>query len=76
MMYLIIKETHYDNIENSYDIADFTQFGNIATEKLQGYILINQDKDVTYSIVKYESPFGFKVNNTDDKFREVSALGE
>jgi hypothetical protein len=60
MMYLIIKETHYDNIENSYDIADFTQFGNIATEKLQGYILINQDKDVTYSIVKYDSPFGFK----------------
>ena len=22
-MFLIIKETHYDNIENSYDIADF-----------------------------------------------------
>ena len=22
-MHLIIKETHYDNIENSYDIADF-----------------------------------------------------
>ena len=60
MMYLIIKETHYDNIENSYDIADVTQFGNIATDKLQGYILINQDKDVTYSIVKYESPFDFK----------------
>ena len=39
----------------------------IATEKLQGYLLINQDKDVTYSIVKYESPFLFKVNNTDDK---------
>ena len=75
-MHLIIKETHYDNIENSYDIADFHTDDNIATEKLQGYILINQDKDVTYSIVKYESPFGFKVNNTDDKFREVSALGD
>jgi hypothetical protein len=60
MLYLIIKETHYDNIENSYDIADFTQFGNIATDKLQGYILINQDKDITYSIVKYESPFDSK----------------
>ena len=56
-MHLIIKETHYDNIENSYDIADFHNNDNIATEKLQGYILINQDKDVTYSIVKYESPF-------------------
>ena len=58
-MHLIIKETHYDNIENSYDIADFhTDPTMIATEKLQGYLLINQDKDVTYSIVKYESPFG------------------
>jgi len=75
-MHLIIKETHYHNIENSYDIADFHTDNNIATEKLQGYLLINQDKDVTYSIVKYESPFLFKVNNTDDKFREVSALGE
>ena len=75
-MFLIIKETHYDNIENSYDIADFHNDPTISTEKLQGYILINQDKDVTYSIVKYESPFLFKVNNTDDKFRKVSALGE
>ena len=75
-MYLIIKETHYDNIENSFDIADFHTNDMIATEKLQGYILINQDKDVTYSIVKYDSPFTFKVNNTDDKFREVSALGD
>ena len=75
-MHLIIKETHYDNIENSYDIADFHTDDNIANEKLHGYLLINQDKDVTYSIVKYESPFLFKVNNTDDKFREVSALGD
>ena len=75
-MHLIVKETHYDNIENSYDIADFHTNDMIATEKLQGYILINQDKDVTYSIVKYDSPFTFKVNNTDDKFREVSALGD
>ena len=75
-MHLIIKETHYDNIENSYDIADFHTDDMIATEKLQGYLLINQDKDVTYSIVKYDSPFTFKVNNTDNKFREVSALGD
>ena len=75
-MHLIIKETHYNNLENSFDIADFHTDDMIATEKLQGYILINQDKNITYSIVKYESPFGFKVNNTDDKFREVSALGD
>ena len=64
-MYLIIKETHYDNIENSYDIADFHTDTTISTEKLQGYILINQDKNVTYSIVKYESPFGFKKVDDD-----------
>jgi len=64
-MHLIIKETHYDNIENSYDIADFHTDNNIATEKLHGYILINQDKDVTYSIVKYESPFLFKIKNKE-----------
>ena len=75
-MHLIVKETHYDNLENSFDIADFHNNDNIATEKLQGYILINQDKDITYSIVKYDSPFNLKVNNTDDKFREVSALGD
>jgi hypothetical protein len=75
-MHLIVKETYYDNIENSFNIADFHTNDNIATEKLQGYILINQDKDVTYSIVKYDSPFTFKVNNTDNKFREVSALGD
>ena len=75
-MHLIIKETHYDNIENSYDIADFHTHDMRANEKLQGYLLINQDKDVTYSIVKYESPFLFKVKDTDDKFREVSALGD
>ncbi len=62
-MFLIIKETHYDNIENAYDIADFHTDPTISTEKLQGYLLINQDKDVTYSIVKYESPFLFKIKN-------------
>ena len=29
---------------------------NKANDMVQGYNLINKDKDTTYSIVKYESP--------------------
>ena len=57
MQYLIIKETHYDNIDNSFDIVDFTKYGNKADDMLQGYKLINKDKNTIYSIIKYESEF-------------------
>ena len=56
MMYLILRETHYEGIDNSYDIVDFTNDHAKAVEKLQGYVLINDRKDRTYSILKYESP--------------------
>ena len=57
MQYLIIKETHYDNIDNNFDIVDFTKYGNKADDMLQGYKLINKDKNTIYSIIKYESEF-------------------
>ncbi len=56
MMYLIIEETHYDNIDNSYIIEDTTNDYNKAIDMLQGYKLINKREDRTYSILKYESP--------------------
>ena len=56
MMYLIIEETHYDNIDNSYVIEDTTNDYNKAIDMLQGYKLINKRKDRTYSILKYDSP--------------------
>ena len=56
MMYLILRETHYEGIDNSYDIEDFTKDHAKAVEKLQGYKLINDNKDRTYTIIKYESP--------------------
>ena len=56
MMYLILRETHYEGIDNSYDIEDFTNDNDKAVEKLQGYKLINDNKDRTYTIIKYESP--------------------
>ena len=55
-MYLILKETHYENIENSYDIVASSKEIDVINDKLRGYQLINDDKNNVYSIVRYESP--------------------
>ena len=54
--YLIIREIEYHNIDNSFDVMNQTTDINKANDMLQGYTLINKDKDTTYSIVKYETP--------------------
>ena len=56
MIYFIIKERHYDNIENSYDIVASSKDIDVINDKLRGYQLINDDKNNVYSIVRYESP--------------------
>ena len=56
MQYLIIKEIEYQNLDNSFDVINQTTDINKANDMLQGYQLINKDKDTTYSIVKYETP--------------------
>jgi len=56
MQYLIIREIEYQNLDNSFDVMNQTTDINKANDMLQGYTLINKDKDTTYSIVKYESP--------------------
>ena len=56
MIYFIIKEHHYSNIDNSYDIVASSKDADIINDKLRGYQLINDDKDIVYSIVRYESP--------------------
>ena len=56
MQYLIIREIEYQNLENSFDVMNQTTDINKANDMLQGYTLINKDKDTTYSIVKYETP--------------------
>ena len=56
MMYLILKERHYSNIENSYDIVASSKDVDTINDKLRGYQLINDDKNNVYSIVRYESP--------------------
>ena len=56
MMYFIIKERHYSNIDNSYDIVASSKDIDVINDKLRGYQLINDDKNDAYSIVRYESP--------------------
>ena len=54
MMYLIIQETKFDNIDNIYNVINFTNDLEKANDMLQGYNLINKENSVVYSIVKYE----------------------
>ncbi len=56
MQYLIMREVQYERLDNSFDVMNQTTDINKANDMLQGYNLINKDKDTTYSIVKYESP--------------------
>jgi len=56
MMYLIIQETKFDNVDNLFNIINFTTDLDKANDMLQGYNLINKKDNVVYSIVKYEQP--------------------
>ena len=56
MMYLIIQETKFDNIDNIYQVINFTSNIDKANDMLQGYNLINKQDNVIYTLVKYEQP--------------------
>ena len=56
MIYLIIKEIQYENMENTYRVMDFATDIDKANDMLQGYKLIEKQDNVSYSIVKYEKP--------------------
>ena len=60
MTYLILKERTYSNIPSDFTIVDSTKDIDIAEDKLRGYILINTEKNVVYSILRYESPLILK----------------
>ncbi len=55
MMYLILKEIKLSNT-SIYNVVSFTDNLDKANDMLQGYNLIEKEKDVVYSIVKYEQP--------------------
>ena len=56
MMYLIIKEIDYENMDNTYRVMDYTSDVDKANDMLQGYNLINKEDNVIYTLVKYETP--------------------
>ena len=62
MIYLIIKERHYDNIDNYIDIEDKTDDINKAQNIVNCLNQINTNKGVkneSFTIVKYETPLLF-----------------
>ena len=56
MMYLIIQETKFANMDSVYYVCNFTNDLDKANDMLQGYNLINKKEDIVYTIVKYEQP--------------------
>ena len=60
MTYLILKERTYSNIPSDFTIVDNTKDIDIAEDKLRWYNLINTEKNVVYSILRYESPLILK----------------
>ena len=56
MTYLILKHTPYEYINDSYDIVSATDNLDEANNKVQGYRMINENKNISFSILKYEPP--------------------
>ena len=56
MMYLIIKEITFQNLNSVFDVVNFTNDIDKANDMLQGYNLINKEDNVFYTLVKYEAP--------------------
>ena len=56
MMYLIIQETTFKNVDSLFNVINFTNDIDKANNMLQGYILINKEDNVFYTLVKYETP--------------------
>ena len=60
MMYLIIKEITFQNLNSVFDVVNFTNDIDKANDMLQGYNLINKEDNVFYTLVKYEHPLILK----------------
>ena len=56
MMYLIIQETTFKNVDSLFNVIIFTNDIDKANNMLQGYNLINKEDNVFYTLVKYETP--------------------
>ena len=56
MMYLIIQETTFQNVDSVFQVINFTNDIDKANDMLLGYNLINKNENVIYTLVKYEQP--------------------
>ena len=59
MMYLIIQETTFKNVDSLFNVINFTNDIDKANNMLQGYNLINKEDNVFYTLVKYENHLVF-----------------
>ena len=55
MMYLIIQETTFKNVDSLFNVINFTNDIDKANNMLQGYNIINKEDNVFYTLVKYET---------------------
>ena len=53
-MYLIIKQTDFDNLEPMYTVEDQTESLASAEKKGKGYELINEDKKVQFHCIELD----------------------
>jgi len=53
-MYLIIKQTDYENLEPSYSVADQTKKYKEAENKVKGYNLIDNSNDTYYHCIELD----------------------
>ena len=51
-----MKHTPYEYINDSYEIVSSTDNLDEANNKVQGYRMINENKNISFSILKYEPP--------------------
>ena len=56
MIYLIIREVTFKNVDSLFSVCSFTTDIDKANDMLQGYNLINKEDNVFHTIVKYETP--------------------
>ena len=70
-MYLIIRHTKYDHVEDSYHIESTSDYLEGAQELLDAHKIINKRDDVSFSIVNFDEPLILTDEIKDSKQLEL-----
>ena len=73
-MYLIIKQTDYDNLEPSYSVVDQTKTMKDASDKVKGYNLIDNQEIKGGSSDYNAKKFLEMLNGSNLKFQHIIEL--